>query len=131
MNTVKKLNAAIALQSGVTQRINDGVALTRLLSKFDLTRKDRQQIKEFQKSYRSLRRLPRISEGRASQLLGRYSDSFAKAPGIDDLIDPATPDQQGLEALEQQLVAEQQAAAGSQEPATTTTAPPSSSSPSR
>jgi hypothetical protein len=104
-STVKKLNAAIALQSGVTQRINDGVAATRFFSTLDLTKEERKQVRDFKRSYRSLRRLPRVTEAKARALLGRYADSMARAPGIDQVIDSRTPDAAELARIKDEAAA--------------------------
>jgi hypothetical protein len=127
-STVKMYNAAIARQSGVTQRIDDVVAYVRYLrSSTTLTKKERTELKRSLKDIRALRRLPHISARKARALLGPLADSLPPAPSLTELVKPDVPTKAELEALKAQDAAQQASGSGT----TTTTAPPATTPPSR
>ncbi len=77
--TVTRFNAAIARQSGVTAAVNE--AIKHELDSGTLTRAAQRDIE-------ALKRLPRISEKQARQLLGPLADSLPPARGLAELVGP-------------------------------------------
>jgi hypothetical protein len=87
--TVRRLNSAIARQSGLTSRIQDTIAY---VNNFEATtEKEKKEVKAVLRSIDRLRRLPHVSEQKARELLGPLADSIPPPSGLEELVDPSVP----------------------------------------
>jgi hypothetical protein len=117
--TVRRFNAAIARQSGVTAIVDKAVKQLR----------DSEQLTDAQ--FNELRRLPKISEAEARKLLGPMADSIPTPTQLSRLASPCPSGTHAPTAAEIKASkkAAKQAAKAAKEAATSTTEPPTTIAP--
>jgi hypothetical protein len=126
--TVRTLNAAIARETGVTQRVDDIAAAVRYYRQSpNLNATERRYYERELKGIEALRRLPDISDAKAREVLGPLAGTLPPAPSLDALVDPSVPTQAQLDVIKASDELAAQAAGGTTRPSTTTTRPPGTS----
>ena len=87
--TVRRLNGAIARQSGLTSRLEDVISF---VENFDAkTKKEAKGVAEAMRSIQRVKRLPRVTAKQALELLGPVADQIPAPSGLSEIVDPSVP----------------------------------------
>ncbi len=87
--TVRRLNGALARQSGLTSRLEDVISY---VENFDAkTKKEVKEVAQAIRSIQRVKRLPRVTTKQAQKLLGAVADQIPAPSGLSEIVDPSVP----------------------------------------